>query len=94
MRRSPDYYAYLASPAWGAVRARIFASRLRQCEKCHAFGCVLDVHHKSYERFGRELDSDLEILCRECHEKEHAKRRPRSKVLNAIAMAQRGSWLR
>jgi len=94
MRRSADYYAYLASPAWGAVRARIFASRLRQCERCGAFGCILDLHHKSYARFGNESDEDLMIVCRSCHDRIHSGKRPRSKLLGAIAAAQRGAWRR
>ena len=92
MRRSPAYYEYLASPAWGAVRARVFATRQRRCERCKIFGVKLDVHHKTYAHFGNESDDELELLCRHCHDAEHALRRPRSRMLNAIAAAQRGSW--
>lgn len=28
----------------------------------------LEVHHRSYERWGRELPSDLTTLCRDCHD--------------------------
>ena len=43
--------------------------RLRgaRCERCgHPHS--LELHHKTYERLGRELTSDLEVLCRRCHE--------------------------
>jgi hypothetical protein len=35
----------------------------------------LEIHHKTYERFGRELASDLEILCPRCHEAANRERR-------------------
>jgi len=31
----------------------------------------LQVHHKSYQRLGAELDTDLEVLCQSCHEGHH-----------------------
>jgi hypothetical protein len=34
----------------------------------------LDVHHKTYERFGGdERMDDLEVLCRFCHIKHHGR---------------------
>jgi hypothetical protein len=36
-------------------------------ERCgHQYS--LELHHKTYERLGRELISDLEVLCKGCHE--------------------------
>lgn len=28
-----------------------------------------ELHHKTYERLGRERDDDLEVLCKPCHER-------------------------
>jgi 5-methylcytosine-specific restriction endonuclease McrA len=87
MHRSVEYLEYLASLEWQGVRARIFATRPARCERCGTFGCRLDLHHKTYRNFGHERDEDLEVLCRECHELEHA-RRSRSGILSAMASAQ------
>ena len=35
-----------------------------------AYDQDLHVHHKNYQNIGAELDSDLEVLCRRCHEVE------------------------
>lgn len=41
------------------------------CQHCGETNKPLDVHHKTYERFGSERMSDLESLCRKCHKIEH-----------------------
>lgn len=33
----------------------------------------VDVHHLTYARLGREWESDLIVLCRYCHAREHGK---------------------
>lgn len=43
----------------------------------------LDVHHLTYERFGKELLADLQILCRKCHDEVHAikdQQKPKVKI--------------
>lgn len=51
----------------------MFKLRGQKCERCDA--CTgLELHHKTYERFGRELPSDLEILCKRHHEEADRKR--------------------
>lgn len=40
------------------------------CERCGSKR-GLEVHHKTYERLGREWDQDLEVLCDDCHIGEH-----------------------
>lgn len=65
--RAMPYREYLQSEWWSFIRSR----RLRQagfrCQICNEGGCVLDVHHRTYERVGAERLSDLTVLCRECH---------------------------
>ena len=43
-----------------------------RCQKCESRR-GLDVHHTTYERLGHEWDSDLQVLCRDCHTKLHVK---------------------
>jgi len=61
------YLAYLNSPAWRARRSRKLQDAGWRCERCAAKR-ELQVHHRSYERLGAEWDSDLEVLCVDCHE--------------------------
>jgi len=63
------YDTYLKSPHWIATAAKKRKQAGYKCERCHQHK-QLDVHHKTYERRGHELMSDLEALCRECHDKE------------------------
>jgi 5-methylcytosine-specific restriction endonuclease McrA len=76
-------FIYLSSEAWQRKRQQVFGTRLACCKRCGIFGVRLDLHHKTYARFGRERDEDLEILCRTCHDKEHASRRL-SKGMSAL----------
>jgi hypothetical protein len=47
--------------------------RLRCRDKCELCGEQpgSQMHHKTYERFGRELPEDLVLICRWCHESIH-----------------------
>lgn len=68
--RAMEYADYLQSPEWRRRRnARILGAH-RRCERCRARR-ELQVHHVSYARLGEELDTDLEVLCRACHEGHH-----------------------
>jgi 5-methylcytosine-specific restriction endonuclease McrA len=46
---------------------------LRARNKCELCGkrVPLDVHHRTYDRYGDELVDDLIALCRECHARHH-----------------------
>lgn len=78
MRRKPyartngsvDYRKYLKSPDWERKRSEILLARGECCEICSSTFQV-QVHHETYDRLGRELDTDLKVLCRGCHENEH-----------------------
>ena len=65
-----DYSDYLNTPHWQATRRRKLDTVGNQCEKCGRPGMV-DVHHLTYERVGKERMSDLQVLCPLCHVKAH-----------------------
>lgn len=70
--RELPYRKYLRTPEWRRTRA---AALLRANHCCsldvtHTEG--LEVHHRTYERLGEELASDVIVLCRECHRLHHA----------------------
>lgn len=71
-RSYPDYKAYLASVEWAqrAEAAKDKADGL--CVVCLSAE-KLEVHHRTYERVGRERDEDLAVLCGRCHGKFHGK---------------------
>jgi restriction endonuclease Mrr len=72
------YRLYLRTPEWRRTRA---AALLRAGNACsldvtHTEG--LEVHHRTYERLGAELITDLVVLCHACHRLHHMENgRPR-----------------
>lgn len=64
------YVEYLLTPWWKQKRKQKIKSVGSKCEKCGATS-LLQVHHLNYDRLGREHHSDLQVLCKPCHEKEH-----------------------
>lgn len=80
---------FISSPLWHQIRARAIETHGPNCNSCGGTGS--DVHHKTYERFGgNELMSDLEVLCRDCHEAKHAASRHAGKRRNA----KKRPWIR
>lgn len=67
------YRRYLRSPHWQALRKQVLRRAGWRCECCGRRG-PLDVHHLTYERFGRESMGDLQALCRDCHDEAHGGR--------------------
>jgi hypothetical protein len=65
---SAEYTEYMQSKKWAGRKRRLFNKRGYACEMCGAHGPV-EVHHKNYDRLGKELDEDLLIVCKECHPK-------------------------
>lgn len=65
-----QYEEYLQSPHWHAVRDRALAYAEHKCQLCYS-AKDLQVHHRTYERVGKERPSDLTVLCKACHEKHH-----------------------
>lgn len=69
-----EHRAFIASLDWQKIRARFFASKLwkGRCETCLREDVPVDLHHKSYKRFGgSERLTDLIALCRTCHTETH-----------------------
>lgn len=65
----PDYDTYIASAAWRRKCDRYWAGAGR---RCHWPGCRskrnLQVHHMTYDHFGRERMRELVGLCRPHHD--------------------------
>lgn len=72
MNDNAEYHAYLKSPAWKARRLELIAVRGAKCEICASKG-KLHLHHLTYVRLYDELDTDLAVLCDECHMAVHGK---------------------
>lgn len=86
------YKIVLASKRWKELRSRIIAERGR-CERCKTT-ISLQLHHKTYDRLGMELDSDVELVCVSCHEiaDEERAERGRSKSYAALYEARLDGW--
>ena len=65
------YNLYLQSDEWKAKREKILGRRGRKCFACKEKKTGLQLHHVTYERVGHERNTDLVILCKECHEIAH-----------------------
>jgi hypothetical protein len=68
--RALRYEHYLQSEWWRWRRNLALREAGYQCARC-GVNRTLQVHHRSYDRLGAELASDLEVLCRGCHVGEH-----------------------
>lgn len=66
------YDDYLATPEWQARAAEVKLLRGNRCEKCGSRD-NLHAHHLTYDRRGHELPSDLQVLCKDCHAREHGR---------------------
>lgn len=64
------YREYLQSPEWQVRRQWALARAGYRCQVCNGQG-VLDCHHRTYERVGREHPEDVTVLCRRCHQLFH-----------------------
>jgi 5-methylcytosine-specific restriction endonuclease McrA len=70
------YLTYIRSKKWKDKRLSFIllmkAAKSYCCDICGSIS-GLDVHHLTYERFMDEDLYDLQLLCRKCHKKVHAK---------------------
>ena len=64
-----SYKDYINSPEW-KTKAQEARKRNPSCSLCNNHG-ELHVHHRTYVRLGVELESDLVVLCRDCHSTFH-----------------------
>ena len=83
------YEARINSEPWRKLRAKLIKTRGDQCESCHK-RLPLELHHKTYERLGRELAADLVLLCSECHKVADVVRARRGRIRSAQALYDAG----
>jgi restriction endonuclease Mrr len=80
--REMPYRLYLRTPEWRRTRAAALLRAGNACSLNVAHTDNLEVHHRTYERRGAELVTDLVVLCHACHglyHEEHGRpRRERS----------------
>ena len=67
-----DYDEYLKSNRWERLRAWVLIFWDHRCAICGS-EINLHVHHRTYDRLGKELLTDLIVLCKECHELYHSR---------------------
>lgn len=65
-----NYRRYLQSEHWKELSAAKLEDANFRCERCHR-RTQLEVHHLHYNSIGKERFTDLEVLCRACHQKHH-----------------------
>jgi hypothetical protein len=68
-----NYHDYIASEEWARKSEAAKIKAGYRCQLCSVSGLIvqLDTHHNTYERLGNERDTDLVVLCTECHERFH-----------------------
>ena len=68
--RNMTFAEYRLTPEWRLRRNRVLLRAGNKCELCDSHE-RLDVHHRTYERYGDEQLNDLIALCRICHQRHH-----------------------
>lgn len=68
------YDDYLQTDRWKSLAALVKDRAGRKCQLCGSPE-RLEVHHRTYERLGREQMQDLTCLCNLCHSAFHQHRR-------------------
>lgn len=63
---------YLNSPHWQQVRQQKLSQVGYRCQSCGRQIDHPDVHHLNYKNVGHENMSDLQVLCRHCHNLAHS----------------------
>ena len=70
VRNGLHYETYINSTAWERRRGLFFTKHPKVCVTCGSEEKI-QLHHKTYDRMGRERDSDLMALCEFCHSTLH-----------------------
>ena len=65
------YDLYLQTAEWQTLRRIKMEAASHRCQICNSDAGPLEVHHRTYERRGRERLDDLTVLCRRCHQSHH-----------------------
>jgi ribonuclease HI len=93
-----EYKKYLNSKHWKNVKERYNKSKLNKgcCIMCGRKN-KLNLHHKTYKRFGKERLSDLVYLCSYCHTDIHEflreNKNTRTNLWNAIKKYQKQNFV-
>lgn len=66
------YRDYLQTPEWQEARRQALKRAHYKCQLCNTEG-RMNVHHRTYENRGQERNTDLIVLCENCHAKFHDK---------------------
>lgn len=70
-RKSSVYRDFMRSAEWLEIRRRVIFRDRAQCRQCGS-RINLEVHHRTYARFGgREEMGDLITVCEACHKRIH-----------------------
>jgi hypothetical protein len=69
--RALPYKEYLQTPHWKHLRQDKVRAAGHRCQLCNRGSVTFNVHHRTYDRLGEELDEDLTVLCSDCHNKFH-----------------------
>lgn len=73
--RMEEYDRYLENQHWQDFRKLVLQKQRNEDGHNHCQSCSgrtrLQVHHRTYERLGREVPSDVVVLCKPCHDKLH-----------------------
>lgn len=73
MSRMEEYQEYLRSDIWKWKKEAAIEQFGEICQRCGR-GHKIHIHHKKYPKvLGQESIFDLEVLCIECHTKQHEK---------------------
>jgi restriction endonuclease Mrr len=87
------YRRYLRSPEWRRTRAAALLRAGNACALDVRHTDKLEVHHRTYERLGEELASDVVVLCRTCHRLHHAQLgRPRRDAAHSAGDQRPVKW--
>lgn len=63
------YQEYLKTDYWRRLKDKMRKLTHGRCEDCgeHESITALELHHQCYDRIGKEEESDLRLICDECH---------------------------
>jgi len=65
---------YLQSNHWRHFKKRAKKHYGNKCARCFRYGIngvVIDVHHLFYGNLWHEKLEDVQLLCRDCHKRQH-----------------------
>ena len=65
------YDLYLQTAEWQTLRRIKMETAGHRCQVCNSDAGPLEIHHRTYERRGKERMDDLTVLCRRCHQVHH-----------------------